>query len=148
MVEKLKRKNKPKTPRNKEKYAALNVRRQVPNRRDLLDMDYLDKLSPSEKDWLNRALEETVISNFNHHGKIIDGSPEAKKRAYDANNARNRCEYTRAKHRGLVDNMPTQSHFNALLDKNAQTAYAAIEDSIIRAIDFENKKKSKSKKRG
>lgn len=71
------------------------------SRQHLLDFDYLDKLNDEEKDWLNRFVEEEIHANFNHGGEIIN-PPEARKRIYDANNARNRDLYLKAEVSGFL----------------------------------------------
>lgn len=126
---------KPKIPRNKEKFPALNAKRAVFNRRDLLQVDYLDKLNDREKDWLNRFNEEFVIANFNHKGRSLDKTKKAKKAAYDSNNARNRCLYNKAKSTGMLDNVPSQDYFNSKLKDISIDTYEHIEDVLIRRID-------------
>lgn len=136
---------KSKIPRHREKYPTFNVKRQVSNRRELLEADYIDKLSDKEKDWLNRFNEEFVIANFNHKGKLIDGSKKARKKSYDANNARNRCQYTKAKVTGLLNNAPTEAYLKSYIDKNVGDVYETIEDAIVDAIDKSKKLRKKLK---
>lgn len=60
-------------------------------------MDYIDKLSDKEKQWLNTFCEEYNNANFNHGQKILHKTKNLKKNCYDRNNARNRDILTRAK---------------------------------------------------
>ena len=82
-------------------------------RDDMLDQDYLAKLSKKDKEWLMRFNEEYVGANFQHSGKRIHPKKTVdklvkktgatrkvdvyKKSCEDANNARNRDSYGKAK---------------------------------------------------
>lgn len=72
----------------REKYPALNPRFQTADRRELIDCDYVDKLNDKEKDFLNRFLEETVVTNFHHPGKTLIDDVEERRALYRANNQR------------------------------------------------------------
>jgi hypothetical protein len=120
---------KQKTPRNKEKYPALNFKRQVKTRLDQLDIDYVAKLNDEEKDFLNRFLEETVITNFKHKGPKIYSDP---KPFYNSNNARNKCIYTGAKALGILESrtlegMEQDSHYPTASD---------VEDAMIHGLEL------------
>lgn len=119
-----------KTPRNKEKYAALNFKRQVKTRLDQLDTDYLDQLNPEQKDYLNRFLEETVITNFQHKGEQLYDN---RKPFYDANNARNRCLYTKAKAMGLLFNASTSEALSSIMDDN-EVSSNSQEDAMLESV--------------
>ena len=122
------------TPRNKERYPALNFKRQVKTRLDQLDIDYLDQLSASEKEFLNRFLEETVIANFKHKGEKIYEDP---REFYGANNARNRCQYTKAKAMGMLISTPNPTALSSLVDNADNTGTAdSVEDAMIAMIDY------------
>ena len=125
-------------PRNKEKNVTFNTQRQVANRRDLLEVDYVSKLNDSEKDWLNRFNEEFALANFNHSGKKLDKSKKAKKAAYDSNNARNRCLYNKAKSTGLLDNAPSEAYLAAKIDANNVATPSEIEDALLTAMELKN----------
>jgi len=123
-------------PRHKEKFAALNVKRQVRLRHEALDMDYLSQLNDKEKAWLNSFLEETVITNFQHKGKKHYKSKKKKREFYSDNNARNRCMYTKAKAGGLIDQTYSEKALAAIIDGNNSGAdLATIEDALIAYID-------------
>ena len=98
--------------RNSSKYPALHPEYNLKSRTDLIDYDYLDKLSEKDKAWLNSFTEEYVNANFNHDGKRIHPKKyktkkvqrTGKKKKIDLfkneserrNNARNRCVLTKA----------------------------------------------------
>jgi hypothetical protein len=124
--------DKQKTPRNKEKYPALNFKRQVKTRLEQLDCDYVDKLNDKEKAFLNAFLEETVITNFDHKGKLIY---KDRKPFYDANNARNRCMYTKALAMGKIANTNTIEALNNAIDNTVKKSVKDDEeDAMILAI--------------
>jgi hypothetical protein len=130
-----KKKPKAKIPRNKEKYPGLNVKRMVSNRREYVDYDYVEDLDAKAKDWLNRFTEEYYISNFKHKGKLIDGSDEARKESYHRNNARNRCEYSKAKSTKLLDNAPSKEYLTRKIDDNYLNNAVNQEDMLIELIE-------------
>lgn len=110
----------------------------VANRREQLEVDYLDQLSEKDKDFLNKFNEEFVLSNFKHPGKVLDDSQEAKRASYNANNARNRCIYTKAKVTGLLNNTLTEKHLSSFIDQDAEQAYRNHEDTLIEVIGLKN----------
>jgi hypothetical protein len=74
----------------------LNPGLNLKTRTDLIDYDYLDKLSPSEKKWLNKFTEEYVNASLDTENlkKNLHNNQELKKDCFDRNNARNRCILT------------------------------------------------------
>lgn len=137
-----------KTPRHKEKYAALNFKRQVKLRLEALDgiQEYVDQLNDKEKDWLNRFLEETVITNFQHKGKHHYKTQEKRREFYRDNNVRNRCIYTRSKAMGALTNIDTQAALANLMDfADYQSGVLDSEDSMIAMLDLKRKIESESK---
>jgi hypothetical protein len=94
------KKNKKQTKRSKEKYAALKPELNLKTRQDLIsDYDYLKKLTPKEKEWLNKFTKEYVNAEMNSKRprSNLHKNKSLKKDCYDRNNARNRCIYTRSK---------------------------------------------------
>lgn len=89
-----------KNRRSQQKYPALDPQYNLKTRADLIDQDYVDKLSESDKDWLNRFNEEYVNANFKHSGKKLHKSDTLKRDCYNRNNHRNRDILTRAKASG------------------------------------------------
>lgn len=93
----------PKNTRERTEYAGLKPRLNLKTRADLLDFDYIDKLNDKERAWLNAFVEEEVHSKFDHTGKKLNKTKTAKRKIYSANNARNRCIFTRAKASHMLD---------------------------------------------
>jgi hypothetical protein len=121
-------------PRHKEKFAALNFKRQVKTRLPQLDCDYVDKLNDKDKAWLNAFLEETVITNFDHKGKKFYKSKKAKREFYNSNNARNRCMYTKAEAMHTIINTKNPNALSAIIDNTDKDTKNEIEDALIEAI--------------
>ncbi len=134
---------KQKIPRHREKYPALNFKRQVKTRLDQLDMDYVDKLSDSEKEWLNAFLEETVITNFQHKGKKFYKTKKARSEHYGSNNARNRCMFTKAKAMNTIMNTPNPEALKVVLEKDQieTSGYNDYEDALLTALELKRNKK-------
>lgn len=91
-----------KNRRSQQKYPALDPQYNLKTRADLIDQDYVDKLSESDKDWLNRFNEEYVNANFKHSGKKIHKTDTLRRDCYNRNNHRNRDILTRAKASGAA----------------------------------------------
>jgi len=103
----------------------------VKTRLSQLETDYLDKLSPEEKDFLNRFLEETVITNFQHKG---DKLYKDRKPFYDANNARNRCLYTKLHAMGALYHAANSEALNSLIDDKTSVNSNTEEEMLLEAI--------------
>jgi hypothetical protein len=58
------KKTKNRSLRDSKKYPALEKSVTLKTRQDLVDYDYLDKLSPEELEFLNKFTEETVSTSF------------------------------------------------------------------------------------
>ena len=89
--------------RSKETTPALDKSRNLKSRVDLIDYDYINKLSKEEKIWLNAFTEGWINADFRN--PITDKmfkEIEEKQFCYSMNNARNRCIYTKAKTNGMV----------------------------------------------
>lgn len=127
-----------KTPRNKERYPALNFKRQVKLRRDALDgiEEYVDQLNDKEKEWLNRFLEETVITNFQHKGPLIYKGKKKRREFYGENNARNRCMFTKASAMGMLLQVQNSGALTAIIDQDQDAITADdVENAMIEMID-------------
>lgn len=131
-----------KIPRDKERYPALNFKRQVKLRKGYFDgiEEYVDKLSPKEKEWLNRFLEETVVTNFKHKGPLIYKSKKARREFYNTNNARNRCMQTKAEATGLITSTEVMA---GSMDLMFSTEIGAdnpwdVENAMIAALELKD----------
>lgn len=142
-----------KTKKDRAKLAGIKKNYNLKIRQEILDQDYIDKLSDKEKDWLSRFNEEYVSANFNHEGKRIHpkkyktkkvkttGATRKidvfKKDCEDKNNARNRDSYAITKSNNMLKGA-----------KDAQTAVEGIrnyvtnetEDMLITIIDAKDEK--------
>lgn len=118
----------------------MNVARQVKNRQQELDIDYWDKLTPKEKEWLNSFLEETVITNFAHKGKKLIKTKKGKREAYNRNNARNRDLLNMAQSTGLIR---YSENLNDYIESQQKTNPDTTEDCIIDILDWHYGKKTK-----
>ena len=93
------------TQRSKTKYPALNPGLNLKTRTDLIDYDYVDKLSKREREWLNKFTEEYVNASVDSKNlkKNLHNTEELKKDCYDRNNARNRCILTLQRAQGKIE---------------------------------------------
>jgi hypothetical protein len=147
----IKPKKKKLNKRSNRKYPALDKTFNLKTRGELLDFDYVDKLNPKEKEWLNRFVEETVNASFPvkkkgtvskktgkksktvyNTNKALNKTKAKRKEIYDSNNARNRCVYTRNKAQGKLDYVEDlKISMEEELDEN-------MEDRLINKIDEDN----------
>lgn len=113
--------------RSKAKYPALDKKFTLKIRQDLIDQDYIEKLSEEEKDWLNRFNEEYVNAKMDHKGKKLHRTKKMRKTIWKLNNDRNQDAYSKAKAR------------EALKMGENRTAMTSInEDTMIDNIDANN----------
>ena len=135
-----------KVPRKDEKYPTFNVKRAPRVRWEELEVDYLKKLSPEEKKWLNQFQEEWVCANFGKKdspedkAKLLDKTDEGRKASYNRNNRRNKDVLNRAKAYGLTTNIKSESHLSHFVD-NDGTNFNHTEQNLVMYIDEKNKKK-------
>lgn len=139
-----------KVPRSKLKYPTFDVKRAVVNRREELEVDYLNKLNDDEKAWLNQFQEEYVIANFGKKdnpedkAKLLDKSDKHRKDCYNNNNRRNRDILINARVRGLMNRVESDAHLSHFMDTD-QTNYNHTEDQINGFLDEKARlKKEKS----
>ncbi len=85
--------------RQRSKYPALDPSLNLRSRTELLDYDYLHKLTEKELEWLNKFTEEYVNANINttKPKKNLHRNKTLRKDCYDRNNSRNRDILTRQK---------------------------------------------------
>lgn len=89
-----------KNQRNKNRYPALIPHLNLKARyEEIADLDYINKLSPDEKAWMNEFMEGYV--NASRKSKLFTKREDWKKNE-DRNNSRNRCIMTKAKSQGKL----------------------------------------------
>lgn len=132
-----KKKQKKKTRRSEQKNPDLDPRFNLKTRTELLDQDYLNKLSQKELNWLNKFNKEEINASFDSEKpkRNLNKSKASRKKCYDRNNARNRDILTRAKASNnlvdieeLVDDTYFMDYEDRLLDEmEKQETREAIE---------------------
>jgi hypothetical protein len=101
-------------------------------RQESIDFDYLDKLSPKEREFLSNFMEEWNGANMNHPGKKFHKSKKDRKKCYDRNNARQRDIYNHKKNMGLL--VSVEDNIKEIDKKGDNTT----EDLIIEKLDKKN----------
>lgn len=115
-----------KNMRSKTKYPALNKKLNVKVRQELIDYDYLDKLSEEEKKWLNKFTEEYVNASFkktesgNYSSKNLHRKKTQRKDCYDRNNKRNADIFSVTKSNDMLKD--SESLNATLEDRSFRTA--------------------------
>lgn len=104
---------------------------------EYVDYDYISKLDPKAKAWLDKFTEETYRAYFNDDKPKHLHKKKARKAIYNANNARNRCIYSRARGKKQLD-FGDDAAFDAMESKNNLTN---PEDAIISYIDLKKRLK-------
>lgn len=95
----------------------------------------MSSLDPKAKAWLDKFTEETYRAYFNADKPRHIHKKQARKAVYGANNARNRCIYSRAKGKKELD-FGDDAAFEAIEGQNNLTN---PEDAIIAYIDLKKK---------
>jgi hypothetical protein len=106
--------------------------------REYMDQDYVDKLSPEEKQWLSNFNEEWLSANFNHKGKKLHKTKAKKREIYNRNNARNRDLMSILKQRGHVNN---PNNLALTIEETQGTDNNNQEDVLIDLMDLSTKGK-------
>lgn len=119
------------------KYPGLDKRVNSRTRHELIDFDYVDKLSDTEKKWLSNFMEEWLSGNFNHEGRIFHKSKKSKRECYNRNNARNRDAMSIAQATGNM-RYSADKAADAPMTNKAVPALDSVESSIIDLIDLKN----------
>lgn len=124
--------------RRRSKFPGIDKRVNAKTRHDVLDFDYLHKLSDKEKEWLSNVMDEYVSGNFNHPGKIFHKSGKSKRECYSRNNSRNRDVMTISNATGRMVYSPGGDLIQAMMDKDLATHANSVEDTLINVIDLVN----------
>lgn len=128
------------------KFPNLDPSLNLKSRIDLIDFDYTKQLMVYAKDpkhpkhkeskealeFLNQYVAENVNAYFKKGQKRLNSKKQYEKDAYDRNNARNRCIYTKSKSYGNLD------FIEDLLSVGNDPYSEDFEDTVIRKIDKEN----------
>lgn len=117
--------------RRDEEFAGLNIGMHPKTRWEYIDIDYIDKLSDSDKRFLSKMIDE-------YYGATLapadqpelwkgDLHPTSKERkdCTDRNNARNRDMYTILRTRGMVEEIQQEDNTNP-----------AVSDDILKVDSF------------
>lgn len=98
---------KKKTRRSSKKYPALIPEMNLKTRQELIDYDYIDKLSESEKAWLNKFTEEYVGANLDRENfkNNLNNTKEMKQGIDKMNNLRKFDIYTNLKVINMLDSL-------------------------------------------
>jgi hypothetical protein len=140
---------KKKSRRSRSKHPALNPRFAPKVRKDYLDFDYLNQLSPEEKDWLNKFVDEELHASFKNDERDLNKTQEEKRRVYSNNNSRNRDLYGVTKANRLLSGIDDVGNpewndgdeVKGDLDINYSESYNMQEDAMIARLDRKKKKK-------
>lgn len=89
-----------KTAREVAKYPGLNPKFFSKVKQEFHDIDYIDELSPKDKEYLSSFMEEKLGARFNHGGKVHHKSKTSKREIYTENNARQRDVYAQGRASG------------------------------------------------
>lgn len=121
------------TKRSRSKFPGLDPSVNSKPRWELLDHDYLDKLTDKEKTWLSNFNEEYISGNFKHKGKKkFHKTPEERRACYTRNNARNRDIYSIYRTSGWIND---PNVLEESIEKSQTKDQNAQEDALIELID-------------
>lgn len=142
--------------KSKERYPGLTKNGDIKVRHELYEADYLNKLSPAEKQWLNNFNLEYISGEFNHPGerlhkeKIVLRKVAStgkmrkfdlgKKEVNDANNSRNRDAFSITKANKILEDEK-----RVFLERE-KSINRNTEDTLITLLDIKNKIKIKKKR--
>ena len=127
---------KKKTKRKNTRWPALNPQVNLKIRKDELEIDYLDKLSDKEKDWLNKFNEEYVNGSFEKKKKNrLHKTKKAELECYKRNNDRNNDVLAKGKVKGVL--LEEKKVFNQLEVRSLSTNNHDVENSLIEKIDLD-----------
>lgn len=133
-------------------YPGLDKNVNLKIRHELMDQDYIHKLSPEEKDWLSRFNEEYNGNNFKHKGDILHTTKELKKDCERKNNSHNRDASSTAGVKKKLINVQIKSNSqninkdsnNLLFENNKTTNPNEREDLLNKIIDCNNRTKRRA----
>lgn len=97
---------------------------------DLLDHDYLEKLSPKEKQWLSDFNEAYISGSFKKGSKKFGKTVKERRDSYNRNNARNRDLYSITKATGYLKELDTKE-----VEARQKDGACCAEDLVIDELD-------------
>lgn len=103
------------TKRDRIQYVGLKPHYFPKTKKELIDFDYLDKLSPEELEWLSSFMEEWAGARFNHPYQKHHKGIQAKREIYRSNNSRNRDLYNKWQKYYLEDLLEQEEQFEEFL---------------------------------
>lgn len=123
------------SPRSRTKYPALNPQFNLRSRTELLDYDYLSKLSERELAYLNKFTEEFVNASVDvkKRWRNLHKTKTLIRDCFNKNNARNRDILTQQKAMGkhiYLDDIHDVGHFNEI-----QSIEDRIDMQLLNIID-------------
>lgn len=115
-------------------YPALRKDLNLRSRQDEIEVDYINKLSKKEKEWLNKFNSEYVNADLDRDNleNNIHNTKSLKSKCDKRNNERRKCGYTRSKAARKLDHID---------DFTKEIVIENYEDMLIKKIDKSNKKK-------
>lgn len=130
---------KKKTKRSKSKYPNLVPKLNTKVRQELIDFDYIDKLSEEEKAWLNQFTGEYLGGNFKktetgkYSSKNLHKGQTMRKDCYDRNNKRNNDIYSITKGNDMLKTQEVMTEYLEAVSgsKNIEDT----EDKLIEILD-------------
>lgn len=142
----MKKPRKTKKRRDSIKHPALDKKYMPRVRQELVDYDYIDQLSPEEKDWLNKFSDEYINASFKKDGTDIQSYEKYGKDSNDRNNARNRCLYTALKNKADRSNNKKLLNYDAVgteieNQESKQANPKSLENAYVDFIDQKEMKK-------
>lgn len=130
--------------RSKSKHPNLTKNLNTKVRQELIDYDYIDKLSDEEKAWLNQFTGEYLGGNFKktksgkYSNKNLHKGQKMRKDCYDRNNWRNNDIYSVTKGNDMLkDELQMTDYLEALSgSRNPED----VEEKLIESIDLDLEK--------
>jgi hypothetical protein len=139
---------------DKKEYPALRKKSNTRIRQQKYDQDYVDKLGPEDRAWLEKFMGEYASLVLDENGKVIPEqnlhqTEEHKKDIYDSNNARNRdmlslinAQSGKVKGKaGKVKVIDYETYKWQVEEEYSANNPNSIEDAYINYIDYTASKK-------
>jgi len=124
--------------RNNQEYPGLDKSKNLKIRQELMDQDYIDKLNPVEKDWLDRFNREFNGAEFNHGGEVLHKTKKLRKSCEKRNNDRNADEYSIAGAKKKLDPLNVTNGVGASVEV-VNTTTRLDQNETVMAIMLDNK---------